>query len=88
MSTLVALVDAVWLFLTPDICDGYRNGQTMLSSHSVGTYQKHGLTRTSSGNTRPQSCQLAEPLWTDSLLKSGIGVRELISTLKKSTAEE
>ena len=27
--------------------------------------------------------QLAEPLWTDSGLKSGISVRELISTLKK-----
>ena len=34
-------------------------------------------------NTRPQSSQLAEPLWTDPDLKSGISVRELISTLKK-----
>ena len=33
-----------------------------------------------SGNTRSQSCQLAEPLWTDPGLNSGIGVRELIST--------
>ena len=33
-----------------------------------------------SGNTRPQSSQLAEPLWTDPGLKSGISVRELIST--------
>ena len=30
-----------------------------------------------------QSCQLAEPLWTDPGLKSGIGVRELIGTFKK-----
>ena len=36
-----------------------------------------------SGNTRPQSSQLAEPLWTDPGIKSGISVREIISTLKK-----
>ena len=38
------------------------------------------LTRNSSGNTRSQSSELAEPLWTDSDLKSGISLRELIST--------
>ena len=37
------------------------------------------LTRNSSGKTRSQSSQLAEPLWTDSGLKNGISVRELIS---------
>ena len=37
----------------------------------------------SSGNTQPQSSQLAEPLWTDSDLKCGISVRDLISTLRK-----
>ena len=36
-----------------------------------------------SGNIRLQSSQLAEPLWTDPGIKSGISVRELISTLKK-----
>ena len=36
-----------------------------------------------SGNIRPQSSQLAEPLWTDSGLKGGSSVRELISTSKK-----
>ena len=41
-----------------------------------------------SGNSRPQSSQLAEPLWTDSGLKSGISVRELISTSKKKKNEE
>ena len=41
-------------------------------------------TRNSSGNTRLQSSHLAEPLWTDSGLKSGIRLRELISTLKKN----
>ena len=57
-----------------------RSGLTMpLTRHSVGTYQE-----TSSHATRQeilgQSSQLAEPLWTDSGLKSGISVRELIST--------
>ena len=42
------------------------------------------LTRVS-GNTRPQLSQLAEPLWTDLGLKSGIRVRKLISTLKKKS---
>ena len=61
-----------------------RSGLTMpLSRHSVGTYQGNELTRNSSGNTRSQSSQLAEPLWTDPGLKSGISVHELISTLKK-----
>ena len=55
----------------------------MPSRHSEGTYQGNELSRNSSGNTRPQSSQLAEPLWTDPSLKSGIGVRELISTQKK-----
>ena len=61
-----------------------RSGLTMpLSRHSVGTYTGNELTRSSSGNTLSQSFQLVEPLWTDPGLKSGIGVRELISTLKK-----
>ena len=38
------------------------------------------LTLNSSGNTQSQSPQLAEPLWTDPDLKSGISVPELIST--------
>ena len=42
-------------------------------------YQGNKLTRNSSGNW-PQSSQLAEPLWTDPGLNSGISVRELIST--------
>ena len=43
----------------------------------------HELARNSSRNTRPQPSQLAAPLWTDPGLKSGISVRELISTKKK-----
>ena len=34
-------------------------------------------------NIRPQQSQLAEPLWTDHGLKSGISVRKLMFTLKK-----
>ena len=35
----------------------------------------------SSGNIRPQSSQLAEPLWTAPDIKSGVSVRVLISYL-------
>ena len=48
-----------------------------------GNLSGNELTRKSSGNTRLQSSQLAEPLWTDPGLKSGIGLHELVSTLKK-----
>ena len=48
-----------------------------------GNLSGNELTRNSSGNIRPQSSQLAEPLWIDPGLLSGISVRELISTLKK-----
>ena len=61
-----------------------RSGLTMpLSRPSVGTYQENELTRKWSGNTRPQSSQLAEPLWTDPGVKSGISVLKLISTHTK-----
>ena len=65
------------------LSQGSRSGLTILFEHSVRTYQGNELTRNSSGNTRPQSSQLAGPLWTDPCLKSGISVRVLISTLKK-----
>ena len=57
-----------------------RRGLTLLSRHNVGTYQGNELTRNSSGFTRSQSSQLAEPLWTDTGLNCGTGVREQIST--------
>ena len=44
---------------------------------------RNKLTRNSSGNTQLQSSQLAEPLWTDPGLKSGIRLCELISTLRE-----
>ena len=51
-----------------------------LLSRKCGNLLRKKLTSKSSGNTRPQSSQLAEPLWTDPGLKSGLGMRELIST--------
>ena len=48
-----------------------------------GNLSGNVLTRNLSGDIRPQSSQLAEPLWTDSGIKSGISVRELITTSKK-----
>ena len=48
-----------------------------------GDLSGNELTRNFSGNIRPQSFQLAEALWTDPGLKSGISVRELISTKKE-----
>ena len=38
----------------------------MLSRIILGIHQGNELTRNSSGNTHPQSSELAEPLWTDS----------------------
>ena len=55
-----------------------------LSRHSVGTYQESSSHTTRQG-TLSQSSQLAEPLWTDPVLKSGISLCELISTKKKKS---
>ena len=51
-----------------------------LSRHSVGIYQETSSHATRQGNTRPQSSQLAEPLWTDPDPESGFSVLELIFT--------
>ena len=59
-----------------------RSGLTTLSGHSVGTFQRNELTRNSSGNIWPQLSQFAEPLRIDAGVKSGISVRQLISTSK------
>ena len=53
-----------------------------LSRHGVETYQETSSHATRQG-TLGQSSQLAEPLWTDPGLKSGISVCDLISTKKK-----
>ena len=48
-----------------------------LCRHSVGgNLSGNELARNLSGNIRPQLSQLAEPLWTDPALKSGISVLE------------
>ena len=60
-----------------------RSWLTMLSRHSVGIYEGNGHTHGSSENSRPQSSQLAKPLWTDPGLKSGIGMHELIPIKKE-----
>ena len=46
------------------------------------------LTRNSSGNTQLQSSKLAETLWTDSSLMSGISVRERTSTHQKKNEKK
>ena len=48
-----------------------------------GNLSGNEVTRNSSGNTKSKSSELAEPLCIDPGLKSGISVRELISTKKK-----
>ena len=60
-----------------------RSGLALLSRHGVETYRGHELTRNPSGNARQQSSQLPEPPWTGPGLKSGMGVHEPISALKK-----
>ena len=45
-----------------------------------GNLSRNELTCNSSGNTQPQLFQLAEPLWTDPGIKSGISAHKLIST--------
>ena len=50
---------------------------------SCGNLSVNELTRNLSGDIRPQSSQLAEPLLTDPGIMSGTRVRKLISHLKK-----
>ena len=66
-----------------------RSGLTMpLSRHSAGTYPENELTRNLSGNIRPQSSQLAEPLWTDPGIKSAGGDRMVEHSPKILAREE
>lgn len=66
-------------------CFSVWNNELLCYYYSVGTSQGNKLIRSCSGKSQPQSSYLAEPLWTYPGLKSGIGVRELISSLKKYT---
>ena len=59
----------------------------LLSRHSLGTYSETSSHATCQG-TFGQSSQLAEPLWTDPDLKSGISVHELISISNKITTKK
>ena len=59
-----------------------------LSRQCVETYPETSSHANLSGNILTQSSQLAEPLWTDPGLKSGISVRELVFTSKKKKEEE
>ena len=56
-----------------------------LFRHRVETYQEMNSHATHQGTLGDShlSSQLAEPLWTDPGLKSGISVHKLIFTLKK-----
>ena len=56
-----------------------------LCGYSVGTYQEMSSHTTRQG-TLGLSSQPAEPLWTDPGLKSGISMRDLISTKKKKSS--
>ena len=53
-----------------------------------GILSGNELTHNSSRNTRSQTPLLAEPLWTDPGLKSGISVCELISTSKQTNKQK
>ena len=59
---------------------------TVLADYAVheecGNNQGNDLTRSSSGNARTQSSQLAEPLWTDPWPKRMALVRACRSSLK------
>ena len=84
----VQVAGYIWTRIHAPLAEQSRSRLTKLTRDSVGTFQGNGFTRSSSGNAQPQSSRLAEPLWTNPGLKSGIGVRELISTKKKKKKKE
>ena len=55
---------------------------------SYGNLSGNEVTRNSSGNARSQSSQLAEPLWSDLGLNSGISGHKLISTLNNNNKKK
>ena len=66
-----------------------RSGLTMpLSRHSVWDLSGNKLAHNSSGKAWSLSSRLAEPLWIDPGLKSGISVHELITALKKKHTQK
>ena len=65
-----------------------RSGLTAAVQSYCWNLYGNELTHNLSGNIRPQSSQLAEPLWTDPGIKRGISVHELISTSKREEKEK
>ena len=59
------------------------SGLTALFRRNFWTSQGNELTCNLLGNTHPQLSQLAEPLWTDPGIKSGISMCKIISTSKQ-----
>ena len=89
----------MWCKCTPsfnDQCVAYVPHLSMMciwckctpSFRHIGNLYRNELKRSLLGNILPESSQLAEPLLTDPCLKSGIGVRKLISTLQKRKERE
>ena len=81
-------VTAVALRRSRSFCQKYRWQVTPKHAYTLDPTKSEwvdsaALQHNLSKNSRPQSSRLAEPLWTDPGVKCGIGVRELISTLKK-----
>ena len=79
------LVLYVWLhslrsWFSPSLVHRSRSGLTILSRHSVGTYQGNNLTRNSSGTLSHRCLSLQRHC--NPGPKSGIGMQELISTQK------
>ena len=62
-------------------CHSQRGLIMPLSRHTVRIYPETS-SHTTTGYTRSKSSQLAEPLWTDPGIKSGISARGLISMNK------
>ena len=79
-----------WLHLNTHTPLTQRNriGLTTLSRHRVGTYQENKFTRNPLRNARPQSSQLAMPLWTDPGLECGIGVHDKNQVKIKKTRKK
>ena len=63
-----------------------RSWLAVCTSYSAGTHQGNELTRNSPGNSRPQSSQLTEPLWTNPCCKGAKLPRsQELSTLLQNT---
>ena len=82
-----SLPQQVYLVQTVTYRTAQSNSQADYAAVQARCWNPSGneLARNLSGNIRPQSSQLAEPLWTDPGIKRGSIVRELMSTSNKQT---